>query len=190
MSRKNQDDLAASLAERKREKPKIYRELADEAKAAAISADVSFKRKSLMDSANRPRVNLNNLEDVKSRTNDFLVACETASVVPTFLGLSVALGGSRQWLYKFLQSNPGTPSAEFLETTRDVLADALINSSLCRTTDAATTIFALKNLHGFSDRMEIVPKAEDPGPLGPTMDPEELRRRIEDNIVDDEWEDE
>ena len=51
MSRKNQDDLAASLAERKREKPKIYRELADEAKAAAISADMSFKRKSLMDSA-------------------------------------------------------------------------------------------------------------------------------------------
>lgn len=65
----------------------------------------------------------------------------------------------------------------------------MVTASLNKAADAATTIFSLKNLHGFVDRVEIMPKVEDPGPLGPTMDPEELRRRIEDNIVDDEWED-
>lgn len=180
------DDLAASLVERKQAKPKLYREAANEVNAALISEDVAQKRQALMTSAARPRVSLNDLEAVKTRTNDFLAACEATATIPTFLGLCTAFGGSREWVYKYLRSNSGTPSAEFIELTRETLADIMMTASMNKAADPATVIFSLKNLHGFADKVEIMPKAEDPGPLGPTVDPEELRRRIEDNIVIDD----
>lgn len=189
MSKRPQDDLETALVERKQTKPKLYREAANEINASLISEDVAQKRRALMTSADRPRVNLGDLESVKARTDDFLRACEATSTIPTFLGLCTAFGGSREWVYKYLRSNPGTPSADFLELTRETLADIMMTASLNKAADAATTIFSLKNLHGFVDKLEIAPKAEDPGPLGPLEDPEELRRRIEANIVDDYLED-
>lgn len=184
------DDLVTSLAERKQAKPKLYREASNEVNAALISEDVGKKRQALMTSAARPRVNLGDLEAVKIRTNDFLAACEATATIPTFLGLCTAFGGSREWVYKYLRSNSGTPSAEFIELTRETLADIMMTASMNKAADAASVIFALKNLHGFVDKVEITPKVEDPGPLGPTIDPEELRRRIEDSVVVDEWENE
>ena len=50
-------------------------------------------------------------------------------------------------------------------------------------------IFVLKNCAGFRDRCEIEPVRENPDPLGDTVDPEELRKRIMDALPDEEWED-
>lgn len=182
------DDLTASLAERKQAKPKLYREAANEINAALISGDVAQKRQALMTSADRPRVDLGDLDAVKARTNDFLTACEATATIPTFLGLCTAFGGSREWVYRYLRSHSGTPSAEFLELTRETLADIMMTASMNKAADPATVIFSLKNLHGFADRVEIMPKAEDPGPLGPLADQKALEQRILGTVVleDDE----
>lgn len=171
-------DLTNTLAQRKREKPKIYREIADEAKAAAISADVAFKRKNLTMASQQPKVDLNDLDAVKARTDAFLASCEAAAVVPTFLGLAVSFGYTREGLYKYLRNSSLTQTAQYIELVREVLADAMISASLTRATDAATTIFSLKNLHGFSDRIEVAPVVEKDGPLGELQDKKELEARI------------
>lgn len=178
-------DLTNTLAQRKKDKPKIYREIADEAKAAIISADVAFKRQNLTMASQQPKVDLNDVDAVKDRTDIFLASCEAASVVPTFLGLAVSFGYTREGLYKFLRTNRHTQAAQYIELVREVLADAMINASLTRTTDAATSIFALKNLHGFSDKIEIEPVAP-ANPLGPEIDQAELERRILANTVIDD----
>lgn len=170
------DDLTADLAERKQSRSKLYSEVSSKLKAAAISADVSFKRQNLMASTGRPRVDLNNLEDVRQRTNDFLLACEGASVIPSFLGLCASMGYTRQGIYSFLSRAPESKSAQFLEVTREMLADTLIASGLNRTTDSAVSIFCLKNLHGFVDRVSIEAVAPD-NPLGPQTDAQELSER-------------
>lgn len=180
------DDLTATLAERKHTRSKLYSEVSSELKSAAITNDVSFKRQNLMTAAKRPRADLNDPEDVQQRTNEFLLACEQAAVVPTFLGLCASLGYTRQGLYHFLNRSPENPSAKFLELAREVLADALISSGLTRTTDSAVSIFALKNLHGFADKLEIEPVTTPQSPLGPLQDPEELRKRILASVVIDD----
>lgn len=184
MSKQQVDDLTAQLAARKRERPKLYAEASSEIKAAAIAADVALKRNTLMKSAKRPRVDLGDLEAVEARTDEFLAACENAAVVPTFLGLCTALGFTRQGLYAFLKRSPESPVAKFIELTRETLADALITSSLSRTTDAVTTIFVLKNMHNFVDRLEIEPVTPD-DPLGAEPDQAALEARIEGLVVDD-----
>lgn len=172
----NIETISAELKERKRGKPGLYCEINNEQKIDAIRADVSFKRESLM--AQRQKVNLDSVADVRKRTDDFLRACEDAAVVPTFLGLCVSFGYSREGLYRYLRVHSNSETAQFIELVRETLADALIASSLTRTTDAATSIFALKNLHGFSDRIEVAPVVEKAGPLGELQDKEELEARI------------
>ena len=171
-------DLTNTLAQRKREKPKIYREIADEAKATMISAGVAFKRKNLSMASQQPKVDLNDLDAVKARTDAFLASCEVVAALPTFLGLAVSFGYTREGLYKYLRNNSLTQTAQYIEIVREVLADAMISASLTRTTDAATSIFALKNLHGFSDRIEVAPVVEKAGPLGELQDKKELEARI------------
>lgn len=96
-----------------------------------------------------------------------------------------AFGGSREWVYRYLRSHSGTPSAEFLELTRETLADIMMTASMNKAADPATVIFSLKNLHGFADRVEIMPKAEAPGPLGPLADQKALEARILGTVVDE-----
>lgn len=170
-------NLADTLAQRKKDKPKIYREIADEAKAAAISAGVAFNRQSLAAASNQPRVDLNNLEDVQARTDAFFASCEAASVLPTFLGLAVAFGYSREGLYKYLRNNSHTETAQYIELVRESLADIMISASLTRTTDSATSIFALKNLHGFADKLELEP-IQRPDPQGELVPIEVLEAKF------------
>ena len=172
----NIETMSAELKERKRGKPGLYCEINNEQKATAISADVSFKRESLM--AQRQKIDLDSIDDVRQRTDDFFRACEDAAVVPTFLGLCVSFGYSREGLYRYLRVHSNSETAQFIELVRETLADALIASSLTRTTDAATSIFALKNLHGFSDKIEVAPVVEKSGPLGELQDKKELEARI------------
>lgn len=177
-------DLTNKLTQRKKDKPKIYREIADEAKAAMIAADVHFKRQHLAAASQRPKVDLNDLDAIKDRTDAFLASCEAAAVVPTFLGLSVAYGYTREGLYKYLRNCKQTKTAQYIELVRETLADAMITASLTRTTDNSTTIFALKNLHGFVDKLEVEAIASD-SPLGPEPDQLELEAKIAGIVVDD-----
>lgn len=179
------DNLTDALAQRKKDKPKIYREIADEAKAAMISADVAFKRQNLAMATRQPKVDLDDLDDVKTRTDTFLAACEAASALPTFLGLAVSFGYTREGLYKYLRNSSQTQTAQYIELVRETLADAMITASLNRTTDNSTTIFALKNLHGFSDRLEIEPVQPQDGPLGPLPNQADLEARITGSVVED-----
>lgn len=161
---------------------KLYPEVARQEKAEMISADIRFKRNQL---AAASKIDLKNLPAVTERTQEYLSACETAATVPTFIGLATAFGMSRQALYQFLSNHAGSPSAEYIEIVRDVLADSLVTASLTRTTDAATSIFILKNLHGFVDKLEVTPTTPEP-PLGRLMSQEELEAKVADLIIDED----
>lgn len=185
MSKK--DDLADSLAEQKRNKPRLYNEAANELRAAQISSDVALKHR-LLDQAEK-KVKFSDLGDVKRRVGSYLTACQEAAAIPTMSGLALSFGVTRQAIYKFVNEHKESASAEYLETVRELMADCLVSAGLGKSTDAAVTIFILKNHHNYADRVEIAPVKEDFGPLGPLENPEELRRRIEANVVDDYLED-
>ena len=182
--------LAAAITKDKRERSKTYREISDESKAAAITADIQFKTRGLKAAAGRGKVDFNSLEDVRRRTEEYFSACAQAAAIPSVQGLATfGYGISRAALYKHINNHPGTPVVEYIDTARDTIADALLSAGLRRDADSACAIFVLKNNHNFSDRLQIEPIPSDPL-LGPVQDQEALQKRILESVVCEEWEDE
>lgn len=164
-----------------------YPEISAEVKAEALASDIKFQTKGLLAAAGRGRVDFHDLEDVKKRTREYFTACAEAegAVIPSFLGLCThGFGISRSATYKYLATHSGEPAAEFIEMTRDALADILCSAALRRDADNSTAIFVLKNCHNFVDRVEVTPVQT--APPVEQIDVEALQRRIMGSVVLDD----
>lgn len=176
------EEVAAILADKARSK--LYPEISKELKAEAISSDVSRKTAALME--NTGKIDLNDLRAVMERTKVYLQGCADSGTFPTVMGLaSLGFGVSRQWLNEYLRVHPNTPTADFIERTKDLFADILSNAALSRTAAETMSIFILKNCAGFVDRMEITPRPPE-GPLGEVPDMARLEERLQDVVVEEE----
>lgn len=188
MNEKNlpdQSEIVAILSEQKRSRSrsKLYPEVNREMKIQALSEDVLAKAKSLEKPTEK--VNLHDLEAVKSRTVAYMQACADAGCFPSSMGLaSLGFGCSRQWIDEFFRTHKGSPSADFLERTKDCFADILSNAALNRHVSEVVSIFILKNCNGFSDRLEITP-APPENPLGNDPDMVALEAKLQDIVVDE-----
>lgn len=138
-------------------KAKVYKELSDEHKEEQITQSVSSKALSLKQAINAPKVDLSDTEQVQERTFMYLEACSVSSCFPSVMGLSGALGCSRQNLNRWLLSHPGHPTTDFVNMAKDVMADILTNASLYNNANAVAVIFQLKNHFEHADRVEIAP---------------------------------
>lgn len=163
---------------------KIYKELSDEHKNEQISLSITSRNSALRQAINAPRIDLSNTEEVQTRTFQYFEACSMSSCFPSVMGLSAALGCSRQNLNRWLLSHPEHPSAHFINMAKDVMADLLVDSSLHNNSNAIMSIFVLKNNHGFADRVEVAPVVT--GHADRDYDPEEIRRRYLPYTVADE----
>ena len=138
-------------------KKKVYKAEADAHKGEALQQDILAQLGALQATEQRRKVDLRNIEDVKQRTYDYLAACAEAEAFPSVMGLAVhGYGISRQALNQFLQRNRNEVT-EFIDRTKDVIADILTNASLYNNANAVAVIFQLKNSHSFADRVEIEP---------------------------------
>ncbi|WP_036730318.1 terminase small subunit [Peptoniphilus mikwangii] len=138
-------------------KSKVYKELSDEHKGEQIAQSVSSKALSLKQAINAPKVDLSNTEEVQERCFMYLEACSLSSCFPSVMGLSGALGCSRQNLNRWLLSHPGHSTTDFVNMAKDVMADILTNASLYNNANAVAVIFQLKNHFEHADRVEIAP---------------------------------
>ena len=138
-------------------KKKIYKEISDERKRGQVSQGIVDAAKSLKQSMNAPRVDLSDTQQVQERTFMYFEACSMTSIFPSVMGLSGAMGCSRQNLNRWLLSHPGHPTTDFIERTKDAMADVLTNASLYNNANPVQAIFQLKNHFGHSDRVEIAP---------------------------------
>lgn len=166
---------------------KIYKAQADEHKGDALTADLERSISEMQEADRRGPIDWNDLEQVKSRTYDYLTACAASQVFPSMMGLSIyGYGMSRQAVNKFLVKYPDSPTAKFIAKAKDLIADTLTNAALFRNADPVSVIFQLKNHFGHSDKVQVEPVQQSTDPLAAVTDPEERRRRIESAIVDDE----
>lgn len=138
-------------------KSKVYKELSDEHKGEQIAQSVSSKALSLKQAINAPKVDLSNTDEVQERCFMYLEACSLSSCFPSVMGLSGALGCSRQNLNRWMLSHPGHPTTDFVNMAKDVMADILTNASLYNNANAVAVIFQLKNHFEHADRVEIAP---------------------------------
>ncbi len=150
------NDLAQAKATNK-----LYKN-ADADVAGKISALVGEKMLLLAEIEKRGKTNLKNLDEVRAVTYGYLEACRRSDTVPSFEGLCLSLGYSRQWLYAFISSRKsGDLVAEYLDRFRTLVAEIVTSASMRRYIDCATAIFSLKNMCGlgFSDKGDTLPEA-------------------------------
>lgn len=157
-------------------KSKVYKELSDEHKGEQIAQSISSKALSLKQAINAPKVDLSNTEEVQVRVFEYLEACSIAACFPSVMGLSGALGCSRQNLNRWLLSHPGHPTTDFVNMAKDSFADILTNASLYNNVNAVQAIFQLKNHFEHADRVEISPVVHNQFDSD-NYNPEDIRRR-------------
>ena len=134
---------------------KSYPEISAAVKAQTLAAAIDTTEQMMQDVAEHGRVDLNDLQAVRSTASRYLAACKQASVVPGMSGLACALGISRQRLYRFIADDKGE-SARYLDALRTGWSAILEQVTLSRTVSEACGIFLLKNAGtDLSDRTDM-----------------------------------
>ena len=156
---------------------KTYGEVASELKSEALSAALEQQMYLMGVAADRGRVNLDDLEELKAATEIYLKSCQISGTFPTFLAYSASLGYSRQAVYGYIARHT-TKTAEFLDNLRSSFAAIVAEMGLKRACSEALAIFLLKNSgQGLTEKTEIDLAAHQESPLGEKADPEALRRK-------------
>lgn len=155
-------------------KSRLYPEISNELKQRALDTAIAQQQELLARAHDRGRVDLNDLDEVKAATHEYLESCKQAGVIPSFLGLAPALGHSRQMVYRYINTHT-TESAEFLDTLRSSFAAVVLQMGMSRVCSEATSIFILKNCgQGMADKVDISAQA---------LPPDERKEMTEDEIV-------
>ena len=156
---------------------KTYGEVASELKSEALSAALEQQMYLMGVAADRGRVNLDDLEELKAATEIYLKSCQISGTFPTFLAYSASLGYSRQAVYAYI-SRHTTKTAEFLDNLRSSFAAIVAEMGLKRACSEALAIFLLKNSgQGLADKTEVDISAKAESPLGEKTSTEELKRK-------------
>lgn len=146
------DEMAAELTEHE---TALFNVGTDAQRAArlVVSYDSARMREELR--RGRQAVDLQDIQQVKERSVEFLAACEKAGRVPLWTGLvSRGFGLSRQYVHKWLNKHEGHETAEFLMALREALADSLASAAISGSVSAIPSIFALKAVFGWKDAGE------------------------------------
>lgn len=168
----------------KRKQSKLYKAESAEFVNDCISALVAKTAAELAEIATAEPVSLSDVEEVKRRTVIYLKGCEEASCIPSMAGLARSMGLARRSLYYCIDHEQPKDTAAWLELCKDSFSDMLAESALRNNCNAIVSIFLQKATFGMRESIEIVAKQDEP--LGPIMDAEEVRRRIESNVNEDD----
>lgn len=177
------DGMAQALAAREQgKKPKnsFYKGQSDEHRADEISRKLTTRMDMLKTApVERNGSIFHDMEEVQKRTFEYLEACNKAGVLPTSLGLSgFAFGVSRQAMDRYLNSHDDEVT-RWIEVVKDCInADMLLDMALSNQINAIMSIFALKNMAGMVDKVEITP-GQPAEPLGEVMSHDELMRQVQ-----------
>ena len=168
------------------EKQPIYKAESDRLRAEAVGRDLEGKILLLQDVESRGRVNMQDTDAVKEVAADYMERCRAGGLVPTVMGLSAALGVSRQWLNRFCSENPSHPTTRFIEVLKEVFADCLTQAGFGRYISESLSIFILKNTASMADKVELEASANT-APLGESISQEPSEEPVARAVVlDDE----
>ena len=133
-----------------------YPEASAEVKAKSLTQAIDSQIELLEESHRQGRVDLYDAEAVRQKGLEYMRCCSTTATYPSLLGFAAALGYSRQRIYLFIQNNPESETAKVIDSFRSSWSAILMQQGLSRQSDAAVSIFMLKNsAQGLADRVEI-----------------------------------
>lgn len=176
------DEMMTAALEKK--KSALYRRESAEFTDEQLAGLIHRATDDLMEAP--PKVNLADTARVKEITKQYLMACETASIVPSITGLANALGCTRAAIYDVINRRSPAETAEFFTRCHDTFSDLLSQSALRGATQPIASIFLLKSLFGLRESVELIATTKESGPLGPEPDMAALEAKLQDVVVEDD----
>ena len=175
--------------ERANEKKGNRLSLGASAQRAQISERiVSNSVNNLLSSLTLPKCRKDDIDEIRSRTIDYMQRCVDAQCIPLIEDWAVALGISRATMYRWFD-RPGTPEiGEFLERVRTSIYAANAQAAYQNAINCVSWIFYAKNSLGMTDKTEIsVSPGNNSGEE--ITSSEDLRKKYLDAVcVDDHYE--
>ena len=153
------EEMAAQLAESKKGnrlyKPG-YNEVSAELKEQAIANAIDQTRGLLKAAKKKGRVNLDDVDELRTAADNYMQACKMSGTIPSMLGFCPSIGYSRQHVYTFISTKGNTASARFLDSLRSAWAAIFQQLAMTRVCSEPVAIFALKNSgQGMADRTDV-----------------------------------
>ena len=153
------EEMASQLAEssggNRLNRAPTYGEISAEMKRQSLNALITQQQGILRNTRAKGRIDLNDLEAVQRRVDEYLESCKIAGVVPSMTALAPALGYSRIHIYEYIRS-ARTESARFLDSLRSSWAAIIEQLSFTRQCSEPVGIFLLKNAgQGMADRIDV-----------------------------------
>ena len=97
------------------------------------------------------KVNLDDIDRVKSIVGMYLEGCAAESMIPSMADIAMCLGYTRQNLYHCMRNRRDTPTGKFLTQVHDVIANTLADNALKGNVNNIVAIFLLKSMYGFHE---------------------------------------
>lgn len=102
-----------------------------------------------------PRIDIDDIEQVKERATLYLNSCLYCNIIPTLSGLAYALGVNRRTLYNWKSGRRNNKEYQILiERYKTILEVVLTQMLLDNKVNASVGIFLLKNNFGYSSNPE------------------------------------
>lgn len=142
----------------------MYKALADEHKQEMLVADISFVSGFLGRNRclkNPYQIDLNDFNMVEERTIAYFEGCSEAKHYPSVMSLCVmGYGMDIHSVDNYLREH-NNQTTQYIKQVKNLIADIMTNASLYGNADSTSTIFQLKNLHGFADTVKIEAVTQD-----------------------------
>lgn len=130
------------------------------------------------------KVDLSDPEAVRKRVKRYFQFCQDNERLPQPIGLANFLGVSRKTMTEWKAGQfSGLPGEEVVQKALMYLEEVWYEEFMRNKQFSTPYIFIGKNWYGYKDAQDV--KIETPSPLGELVDPDELRKRIEADIIID-----
>ena len=132
-----------------------------------------------------PPIDISDIEQVKERCNWYFQHCIDNDVRPTVVGLSNALGITRQTFHQWCVGNDREKThTAYIRRVRNIMEEMMECYMLNGHINPVSGIFLMKNNFGYTDKSEIV-LTPNTDKLGEQISAEELQRKyIADVVID------
>ena len=139
----------------KRQTSKIYKQQAKEITDESLKQRVAQGYEELSLMASNRKIDMNNVEMVKTVSLQYTKACADVVCFPSMSGLARALGVCRASLYYWMNHKGDTETGQWLQVCRDLFSDVLAEASLRGDCNPIVGIFLQKAIYGLRDNIAV-----------------------------------
>ena len=139
----------------KRSTSKIYKAETLQITDDAITQTVNRGLAEMLNADRGTKINLSDVEMVKTVSKSYLKACADSPCFPTMAGLARAMGCSRTILYHYMKRKD-SETGQWLMMCHDLFSDLLAEAALRNNCNPVVSIFLQKAQFGLSETENVV----------------------------------